>query len=249
MYVSSSMVFERAEQFPTPEEYLPRLPDAALRVRLLEAHRRGLLPRGARRARPAVHDLPPVQRLRPGRDARRGAGHRARGAGPDRARCSSGQRPLQIFGSGEQTRTLTHVDDIADGVVTAMSSPAALNEDFNISASRELTRRGDRAHHVGGLRRGPGGRSSSSTCRRSPSTSSGAGRRWRRRGGCSAGRRRSRSRTASRRPCAGCASATARGRGRDAVGARDARRGRRTRRGAHRWRPIGSRAMSDAAQR
>jgi nucleoside-diphosphate-sugar epimerase len=51
----------------------------------------------------------------------------------------SGQRPLQIFGSGEQTRTLTHVDDIADGVVTAMSHPAGLNEDFNVSASRELT--------------------------------------------------------------------------------------------------------------
>ena len=51
----------------------------------------------------------------------------------------SGQRPLEIFGSGEQTRTLTHVEDIADGVVTAMSSPAGLNEDFNISASRELT--------------------------------------------------------------------------------------------------------------
>ncbi len=51
----------------------------------------------------------------------------------------SGQRPLEIFGSGEQTRTLTHVDDIADGIVTAMSSPAGLNEDFNISASRELT--------------------------------------------------------------------------------------------------------------
>jgi UDP-glucose 4-epimerase len=51
----------------------------------------------------------------------------------------SGQRPLEIFGSGEQTRTLTHVDDIADGVVAAMSSPAGLNEDFNISASRELS--------------------------------------------------------------------------------------------------------------
>jgi len=51
----------------------------------------------------------------------------------------SGQHPLQIFGSGEQTRTLTHVDDIADGVVTAMSSPAGLHEDFNISASDEMT--------------------------------------------------------------------------------------------------------------
>jgi nucleoside-diphosphate-sugar epimerase len=51
----------------------------------------------------------------------------------------SGQRPLEIFGSGEQTRTLTHVDDIADGIVTAMASHAAENEDFNISASEELT--------------------------------------------------------------------------------------------------------------
>jgi len=51
----------------------------------------------------------------------------------------AGQRPLQIFGSGEQTRTLTHIDDIADGVVTAMGSPAGLCEDFNISAARELT--------------------------------------------------------------------------------------------------------------
>ncbi|HUE25696.1 MAG TPA: GDP-mannose 4,6-dehydratase, partial [Solirubrobacteraceae bacterium] len=48
-------------------------------------------------------------------------------------------RPLPIFGSGEQTRTLTHVDDIADGIVTAMASRAGENEDFNISASRELT--------------------------------------------------------------------------------------------------------------
>jgi nucleoside-diphosphate-sugar epimerase len=51
----------------------------------------------------------------------------------------SGQHPLQIFGSGEQTRTLTHIDDIADGIVTAMFHPAGENEDFNISASEERT--------------------------------------------------------------------------------------------------------------
>ena len=51
----------------------------------------------------------------------------------------SGQKPLQIFGDGTQTRTLTHIDDIAEGVVTAMSSPAGLREDFNISAAEELT--------------------------------------------------------------------------------------------------------------
>ena len=48
-------------------------------------------------------------------------------------------RPLPIFGSGEQTRTLTHVDDIADGIVVATAHAAGLNEDFNISASDELT--------------------------------------------------------------------------------------------------------------
>jgi nucleoside-diphosphate-sugar epimerase len=55
------------------------------------------------------------------------------------AKALTGRRPLEIFGSGEQTRTLTHVDDIADGVVTAMASPAGENEDFNISGSEELT--------------------------------------------------------------------------------------------------------------
>jgi UDP-glucose 4-epimerase len=49
----------------------------------------------------------------------------------------SGQQPLEIFGSGAQTRTLTHVDDIADGIVTALGHPQAENEDFNISASDE----------------------------------------------------------------------------------------------------------------
>ena len=51
----------------------------------------------------------------------------------------SGQRPLEIFGTGEQTRTLTHVDDIADGIVTATGHPNGLNEDFNISACDERT--------------------------------------------------------------------------------------------------------------
>jgi nucleoside-diphosphate-sugar epimerase len=51
----------------------------------------------------------------------------------------SGQKPLQIFGDGTQTRTLTHIDDIADGIVTAMASAKGLNEDFNISASDEMT--------------------------------------------------------------------------------------------------------------
>ena len=54
-----------------------------------------------------------------------------------------GPASAQIFGSGEQTRTLTHVDDIADGIVTALGHPAA---GTRTSTSRPPTsaRRGDR---------------------------------------------------------------------------------------------------------
>ena len=65
-YVSSSMVFEQADAVPDARGLPAGLPGAGLRLRVLQAHRRGLLPRRARRARAAVHDLPPVQRLRAG---------------------------------------------------------------------------------------------------------------------------------------------------------------------------------------
>jgi UDP-glucose 4-epimerase len=137
-YVSSSMVFERAEQFPTTEAYLPECPP----------------PRSAYgwsklagevycRAAHDEHGLPyticrPFNAYGPGEmpDAEPGIAH----AVPDLLRKSlAGMRPLEIFGSGEQTRTLTHTDDIADGIVTATAHPAGLNEDFNVSASDELT--------------------------------------------------------------------------------------------------------------
>jgi nucleoside-diphosphate-sugar epimerase len=137
-YVSSSMVFERAEVFPTPEDYLPDCP----------------VPRSAYgfsklsgevycRAAHEQHGLPhticrPFNAYGPGElpGDEPGIAHLV----PDlTAKVLSGECPLAIFGSGEQTRTLTHVDDIADGIVTAMSSPAGLCEDFNISASEERT--------------------------------------------------------------------------------------------------------------
>ena len=138
VYISSSMVFERARLFPTPEDHLPEC----------------LPPRSAYgfsklagevwcRAAHAEHGLPfticrPFNAYGPGETPtdEPGIAHVV----PDLIRkMLSGQRPLQIFGSGGQTRTLTHVDDIADGVVTALRSQAALGEDFNISADEELT--------------------------------------------------------------------------------------------------------------
>jgi nucleoside-diphosphate-sugar epimerase len=138
VYISSSMVFERARLFPTPEDHLPDC----------------LPPRSAYgfsklagevwcRAAHEEHGLPfticrPFNAYGPGESPAEepGIAHVV----PDLIRkVLDGQRPLQIFGSGGQTRTLTHVDDIADGVVSALRSRAALGEDFNISAEDELT--------------------------------------------------------------------------------------------------------------
>jgi len=138
VYVSSSMVFERATQFPTTEEHLADCPAPRSAYGFSK-----LAGEVYCRALHDEHGLPfsicrPFNAYGPGElpDAEPGIAH----AVPDLIRKAlTGQRPLQIFGSGEQTRTLTHVDDIADGIVTAMGHPAGANEDFNVSASRELT--------------------------------------------------------------------------------------------------------------
>ena len=44
-----------------------------------------------------------------------------------------GQNPLHILGYGSHVRCYTYGGDLARGIVTAMESEAALNEDFNIS--------------------------------------------------------------------------------------------------------------------
>ena len=138
VYVSSSMVFERAEQYPTREDHIrdTPIPDSAYGYSKLtgEVYCK------------AAHDefgLPyticrPFNAYGPGEvpEDEPGIAHMV----PDVIKkVLSGQRPLQIFGDGTQTRTITHIDDIADGIVTAMASEAGLNEDFNISAADEMT--------------------------------------------------------------------------------------------------------------
>jgi UDP-glucose 4-epimerase len=50
-----------------------------------------------------------------------------------------GQDPLHIFGSGDQVRHYTYGGDLAVGVVTAMEHPDARNEDFNLSTAASTT--------------------------------------------------------------------------------------------------------------
>ena len=139
VYVSSSMVFERATEFPTPEGHLLDCPTPRSAYGFSK-----LAGEVYTRAAHDEHGLRyticrPFNAYGPGERPEveePGIAH----AVPDLiAKALAHQRPLQIFGSGDQTRTLTHVDDIADGIVTATSAPAGENEDFNISAEQELT--------------------------------------------------------------------------------------------------------------
>jgi nucleoside-diphosphate-sugar epimerase len=139
-YVSSSMVFERATEYPTTEKHVWDCP----------------MPRSAYgfskltgevyvRAAHDEHGLPfticrPFNAYGPGEmpEDEPGIAHMV----PDLIRkCLTLPEgaPLPIFGDGTHTRTLTHIDDIADGIVAAMASPAGLGEDFNVSASDERT--------------------------------------------------------------------------------------------------------------
>ncbi len=50
-----------------------------------------------------------------------------------------GQNPLHILGEGKQIRHYTYGGDLARGIVMAMESDKALNEDFNISTAESTT--------------------------------------------------------------------------------------------------------------
>jgi nucleoside-diphosphate-sugar epimerase len=147
LYISSPLVFERAELFPTPEEHLVecRAPRSAAGLARLSGER---LCRAAREE----HGLPyvicrpfgaygPVGAV----DAEPATAVERTPAGPAAdlseliERAGSGERPLSVFGSGQRTLAPTHVEDLAEGIVTALSSPAAVDEDFNLAAARELS--------------------------------------------------------------------------------------------------------------
>ncbi|MEX0666626.1 MAG: NAD(P)-dependent oxidoreductase [Acidimicrobiia bacterium] len=50
-----------------------------------------------------------------------------------------GQDPLHILGEGNQIRHYTYGGDLAKGTVTAMEHPDALNDDFNLSTAQSTT--------------------------------------------------------------------------------------------------------------
>jgi UDP-glucose 4-epimerase len=136
LYVSSSMVFENATVFPSKEEHLPTtpVPRSAYGFSKLSGEwycRSYLEQYGLSYSIVRPFNAYGVNEA-PGDEV--GYAHVI----PDLAwKLFGGQDPLELLGSGQQTRCFTHVNDIARGTCMVLESDASQNEDFNISTAEE----------------------------------------------------------------------------------------------------------------
>ncbi|HKY51144.1 MAG TPA: NAD(P)-dependent oxidoreductase [Candidatus Limnocylindria bacterium] len=146
--VSSSMVFESATVFPTPEgaERTSPPPRSTYGFQKLATE---YFARGAWEQ----YELPftivrpfncvGIGERRPLRAAEMTAGNRQQALShvvPDLVqRVLAGQDPLHILGDGAQVRHYTYGGDVARGIRLAMESPKAVNDDFNISSPEGTT--------------------------------------------------------------------------------------------------------------
>jgi nucleoside-diphosphate-sugar epimerase len=146
--VSSSMVFENAAEFPTPEGAERRSPPPSstygFQKLACEYYAQGAweqykLPYTICRPfncvgvgeRRALHDTDVTSG-----NIKLAMSHVV----PDIVqKVLKGQEPLHILGSGDQVRCYTYGGDLAKGIAAALLSPAARNEDFNLSIPTATT--------------------------------------------------------------------------------------------------------------
>ena len=146
--VSSSMVFEGTDLFPTPEGEQRRCPPPASTYGFQKlateyfasgAHQQYGLPYTIVRPfncigigeRRATYDREVLSG-----NVRLALSHVV----PDLVqKVLKGQDPLRLLGDGRQVRHYTYGGDLARGIRLAVESPDALNEDFNLSTDRSTT--------------------------------------------------------------------------------------------------------------
>ncbi len=146
--LSSSMVFENATVFPTPEGHQEKCPPPSstygFQKLACEYFAKGAYEQ---------YKLP-YTICRPfncvGIGERRAIGDKDVPSGniklamshvvPDLVqKVLKGQSPLRILGSGKQTRCYTYGGDLAQGIVTSIFHPAATMQDFNLSTPQSTT--------------------------------------------------------------------------------------------------------------
>ena len=138
VYISSSMVFESATTFPSKESDLEKIPPPVSAYGFSKLSGEWYCKSFADQFGLPYSICRPFNAYGvneyPGEDV--GYAHVI----PDLTKkILAGQDPLELLGDGTQTRSFTHVRDIARGVVTVLESDAAVNQDFNISNPEEIT--------------------------------------------------------------------------------------------------------------
>lgn len=140
--LSSSMVFERSDRFPTPEEAARESPPPmstygfqklACEYFAQGAHEQYGLPYTV--IRPFNCVGVGEQRALCDQEIKSGNVTLAMShVVPDLVqKIARGQDPLRILGSGDQVRHYTYGGDLARGIRVCLEHPAAVNEDFNLS--------------------------------------------------------------------------------------------------------------------
>ena len=137
LFVSSSMVYEQCHDFPAKESDLEGLPapQAEFAISKLVGER---YCRAFQRDHGLAYTI-----IRPsniyGPNERPGDAIGDTHVIPELTRkVLSGQYPLKILGDGTQSRRFVHTKDLARGIMMALESDAAKNQDFNLAGAEEI---------------------------------------------------------------------------------------------------------------
>jgi len=146
--LSSSMVYENTEIYPTPESSLPTTPPPSSTYGFQKLACEYFCKGAWEQYRLPYTIVRPFNAVGVGEDEALGSSEILSGnvklmmshVLPDIInKCLKGQYPLRILGSGDQVRCYTNGKDIARGISAILSSDTAINKDYNISTPRSTT--------------------------------------------------------------------------------------------------------------
>ncbi len=138
VYVSSSMVFEATQRFPSSEDDLAVIPPPMSSYGFSKLVGEWYCKSFWEEFRLPYTILRPFNAfgINEAPEAEPGMAHVI----PDLVKkMLDGQNPLEILGDGNQTRCFTHVRDIAEAIPLVLTNERALNEDFNLGSDREIS--------------------------------------------------------------------------------------------------------------
>jgi nucleoside-diphosphate-sugar epimerase len=138
VFMSSSMVYESATRFPSREEDVLKMPPPFTAYGFSKLVGEWYCRAFAEQYGLRYTIIRPFNAFGPDEKAGEQVGEAH--VIPDLIKkVRDGQNPVELLGDGHQTRCFTHVRDIARGVIVAMESERAVNEDFNLSRPEEIS--------------------------------------------------------------------------------------------------------------